>query len=162
MLCPWQEWKHSRLLGVRVAAARRGCGGGAWGLLGAQRLAELAAWLPEFSGRIKKIQRRLWDLLPVVRNHVYHPKFAGSYSIKNVLPAIVPGMTYDGMEVAHGQDAGLAWESLVRGSLDQSERDRIRRALLEYCGQDTLAMVRLLEKLRHTSHRPNDRTNLCS
>jgi predicted RecB family nuclease len=127
-----------------------------------QRLAELAAWLPEFSGRIKKIQRRLWDLLPVVRNHVYHPKFAGSYSIKNVLPAIVPGMTYDGMEVADGQDAGLAWESLVRGSLDQSERDRIRRALLEYCGQDTLAMVRLLEKLRHTSHRPNDRTNLCS
>jgi hypothetical protein len=44
-----------------------------------QRLSELAAWLPEFAGRIKKIQRRLWDLLPVVRNHVYHPKFAGSF-----------------------------------------------------------------------------------
>ncbi len=38
-----------------------------------QRLAELAAWLPEFTGRIKKIQARLWDLLPIVRNHVYHP-----------------------------------------------------------------------------------------
>jgi hypothetical protein len=73
-----------------------------------QRLAELAAWLPEFAGRIKKIQRRLWDLLPVVRNHVYHPNFAGSYSIKNVLPALVPGMTYEGMEVADGTDAGLA------------------------------------------------------
>jgi predicted Zn-dependent protease len=52
------------------------------------------------------------------------------------------------MAVANGQDAGLAWESLVRGGLDQSERDRIKRALLEYCGQDTLAMVKLLEKLR--------------
>jgi predicted RecB family nuclease len=113
-----------------------------------QRLSELAAWIPEFAARIRKIQRRLWDLLPAVRNHVYHPKFAGSYSIKNVLPALVPGMTYEGMEVADGTDAGLAWESLIRGGLDQDERDRIRKALLEYCGQDTLAMVRLLEKLR--------------
>ena len=112
-----------------------------------QRLSELAAWLPEFAGRIKKIQRRLWDLLPVVRSHVYHPKFAGSYSIKNVLPALVPGMTYEGMEVTDGTDAGLAWESLVRGSLDQSEREKTRKALLDYCGQDTLAMVRLVEKL---------------
>jgi len=113
-----------------------------------QRLSDLAAWLPEFSGRIEKIQRRLWDLLPVVRNHLYHPKFAGSYSIKNVLPALVRGMTYEGMEVADGTEAGLAWESLVRGSLDQPERDRIRKALLDYCGQDTLAMVRLAETLR--------------
>lgn len=113
-----------------------------------QRLSELAAWLPEFAGRIKKIQRRLWDLLPVMRNHVYHPKFAGSYSIKNVLPALVPGMTYEGMEVADGTDAGLAWESLLRGGLDQVELDKTRKALLEYCGLDTLAMVRLLERLR--------------
>ena len=40
-----------------------------------QRLLDLASWLPEFSGRIKKIQRRLWDLLPIVRDHVYHPAF---------------------------------------------------------------------------------------
>ena len=113
-----------------------------------QRLSELAAWLPGFAGRIKAIRRRLWDLLPVVRNHVYHPKFAGSYSIKNVLPALVPAMTYEGMEVADGTDAGLAWEALIRGGLDQAERDRIRKALLDYCGQDTLAMVRLLEELR--------------
>jgi hypothetical protein len=116
-----------------------------------QRLSELAAWLPEFAGRIKKIQRRLWDLLPVVRSHVYHPKFAGSYSIKNVLPALVPGMTYEGMEVADGTDAGLAWESMVRGNLDQPERDRIEKALRDYCGQDTLAMVKLVTKLRWIS-----------
>jgi predicted RecB family nuclease len=116
-----------------------------------QRLSELAAWLPEFAGRIEKIQRRLWDLLPVVRNHVYHPRFAGSYSLKAVLPALIPTLTYDGMAVANGQDAGLAWESLVRGSLDQTERDKIRKALLDYCGQDTMAMVKLLEQLRTIS-----------
>jgi len=115
-----------------------------------QRLSELAAWFPELAKRIKKIQSRLWDLLPAVRDHVYHPKFAGSYSIKNVLPALVPGMTYEGMVVGDGTEAGLAWESLVRGTLDQTERDKIRKALLEYCGQDTLAMVKLLEKLQPT------------
>jgi hypothetical protein len=52
------------------------------------------------------------------------------------------------MEVADGQDAGLAWEMLIRGSLDQAEYERIRKALLDYCGQDTLAMVGLLEILR--------------
>jgi hypothetical protein len=75
---------------------------------------------------------------------------AGSYSIKSVLPALVPEMTYEGMEVANGQDAGLAWESLVRGDLACEERERIRKALLEYCRQDTLAMVRLLDKLKLT------------
>ena len=119
-----------------------------------QRLAELATWFPEFAVRIKKIQRRLWDLLPIIRKHVYHPAFAGSYSLKDVLPALVPGMTYAGMEVAEGQGAGIAWESLVRGGLDQAEREKTRKALLDYCGQDTLAMVKLLERLRCSVPRP--------
>jgi hypothetical protein len=116
-----------------------------------QRLSELAAWLPEFLGRIKKIQRRLWDLLRVIRNHFYHPRFAGSYSLKTVLPALVPEMTYAGMVVANGQDAGLAWESLVHGSLEPPERDNIKKALLEYCGQDTLALVKLVGRLQVAS-----------
>ena len=87
-------------------------------------------------------------MLPIVRGHVYHPAFAGSYSLKAVLPALVPELTYEGMTVANGQDAGLAWESLIRGGLDQVERNRIKTALLDYCGQDTLALVRLLERLR--------------
>jgi predicted RecB family nuclease len=113
-----------------------------------QRLSELAAWVPESAERIKNVQSRLFDLLPIVRNHVYHPAFAGSYSLKAVLPALVPEMSYDGMAVANGQDAGLAWESLVRGRLDQAERDRISKALLDYCGQDTLALFKLIESLR--------------
>jgi hypothetical protein len=61
-------------------------------------------------------------------------------------------MSYKGMVVADGQDAGLAWESLIRGGLDQVERDKIKKALLDYCGQDTLALVRLLETLRLVSN----------
>jgi hypothetical protein len=98
------------------------------------------------------MQDRLWDLLPAVRRHVYHPKFAGSYSLRYVLPALVPEMTYEGMEVANGTEAGVAWERLVRGSLDQVEREKTRKALLDYCSQDTLAMVELTEKLRLVSN----------
>jgi hypothetical protein len=108
------------------------------------RFSDLASWFPEFADRINAIQARLFDLLPVVREHTYHPAYAGSFSIKSVLPALVPEMTYDGMEVANGQDAGLAWESLVRGGLSCGERERITKALLDYCALDTLAMVRLL------------------
>ena len=113
-----------------------------------QRLSDLAAWLPEYADRIGTIQSRLFDLLLLVREHVYHPAFAGSYSIKSVLPALVPEMSYEGMEVANGQQAGLAWDALVLGGLNDDERKRIEKALRAYCGQDTLAMVKLLEKLR--------------
>jgi len=115
------------------------------------RLGELAAWLPEFAERIRNIQARFWDLLPVVRNCIYDPAFAGSYSLKSVLPALLPEMTYEGMEVANGQDAGLAWGALVHGGLYCDERERVQKALRACCGQDTLAMVRLLQKLHHIS-----------
>jgi predicted RecB family nuclease len=113
-----------------------------------QRLWELAGWLPEYTQRIRNIQRRLWDLLPVVRNHIYHPAFGGSFSLKAVLPALVPEMTYEGMEVPNGQVAGLAWEAMIRGNCSQAEHQAKRKALLDYCGQDTLALVKLLEALQ--------------
>jgi hypothetical protein len=59
----------------------------------------------------------------------------------------MPEMTYEGMEVADEQAAGLAWESLVGGNCSEAERPQKRKALLEYCGKDTLGMVGLLELL---------------
>jgi predicted RecB family nuclease len=115
-----------------------------------QRLADLASWLPNFSARIKKIQQRLWDLLPIIRDHLYHPAFGGSYSLKSVLPALVPEMTYDGMEVADGRAAGLVWESLIAGRCGQAEGQRKRKALLDYCQQDTLALLALTRRLTAT------------
>ena len=116
-----------------------------------QRLWELAGWLPAYTDRIRGIQRRLWDLLPVVRNHVYHPAFGGSFSLKAVLPALAPEMTYEGMEVPNGQAAGVAWQSMISTGVTDAERQAKRKALLEYCGQDTLALVKLLEALRTAS-----------
>ncbi len=127
-------------------AADLGRSAASWG---PSSLAELNAAPPR--GTDQEIQSRLWDLLPAIRNHFYHPAFAGSYSLKDVLPALIPAMTYQNMAVANGQAAGLAWESLVRGGLDQAERERTRTALLDYCGKDTLALVRLVDNLRLAS-----------
>jgi len=111
-------------------------------------LESLAEWFPKYRNEITDIQKRLWDLLPVMRDHVYHSAFCGSFSLKSVLPALVPEMSYDGMEVAEGNDAGLAWEKMVHSKVGSAERKRLREALLTYCKQDTLAMVRLLNVLR--------------
>jgi hypothetical protein len=116
-----------------------------------QRLSDLANWMPEYAAQIAKIQARLWDLLPFVREHVYHPEFHGSFSLKAVLPALVHGFSYENMEVSHGGEAGLAWDQMVRGDLNAEERQRLKMALLAYCRQDTLAMVRVLESLKSLS-----------
>ena len=113
-----------------------------------QRLSELANWLPEYRERIENIRGRLWDLWPFVKKHVYHPEFRGSFSIKSVLPALVPEMTYEGMEVADGGEAALAWDQMIAAEFDPSERQRLKSALLTYCRQDTLAMARILAALR--------------
>jgi len=112
------------------------------------RLNELAGWFPAYAGRIKRVQKRLWDLLPVVREHVYHPKFRGSFSIKSVLPALVPGMTYTGMGVADGAQAGVAYLKMLQEDTPKLEKKRIRSNLLQYCEQDTLAMVMLIDSLK--------------
>ena len=63
------------------------------------QLTDLARWLPRYAKRIERVRGRLWDLLPVVKQHVYDPAFAGSFSLKSVLPALVPEMTYEDMAV---------------------------------------------------------------
>ena len=57
---------------------------------------------------LSRAMARLWDLWPFVKKHVYHPQFQGSFSLKAVLPGLAPGFSYEGMEVSHGDEAGLA------------------------------------------------------
>ena len=54
---------------------------------------------------------------------MYHPEFHGSFSLKAVLPALVHGFSYEGMEVSHGGEAGLVWDHMVRGNSNPEERN---------------------------------------
>lgn len=88
------------------------------------------------------------DLMVLFRSRdVYCWQMKGSYSIKEVLPALVPDLSYEGLEVAHGRMAMEAYHRMC-ATEEPQEVERIRTALLEYCKLDTIAMVRILERLR--------------
>lgn len=108
------------------------------------RLNELADWFPKYKAKIQAVQDRFWDLLAAVRSYVYHPKFEGSYSLKAVLPALLPDLGYQDLDIAQGGDASLAYEQLVKGDLSATEQNKIRENLLKYCERDTYAMYALV------------------
>ena len=105
-------------------------------------LGELAEALPHLKNEIEATRARLYDLLAVVHDSFYHPGFGGSFSIKAVLPVLVPSLTYEGLEVGDGQEASAAYGRLI-GPGTAEARDAIAAALLAYCALDTRAMVRV-------------------
>ena len=105
---------------------------------------------PDLSERLKNIISNIRDLMvPFQKGHYVTPSMNGSYSIKYVLPALVPEMAqaYKQLDgVQNGGEAMNAYAGLAM--MKEEEQERIRHALLEYCKLDTLAMVRVLNKLR--------------
>ena len=111
----------------------------------------LAEAVPAHADALRRINDRIVDLLPIVRDHVYDLAFHGSFSLKKVLPALVPSLSYGDLEVKEG---GRAMALLAQLLLDPERIggddavETLRRQLLAYCERDTLAMVRLAEALR--------------
>jgi hypothetical protein len=110
------------------------------------RLEELGRWLPAYRDLLSEARQKLWDLLPVLRRNVYHPHFCGSYSLKSVLPALMPSMPYEDLPVSDGLQAGHTWLRLLSEN-NTGERARLRKALLAYCAQDTIALDCILQIL---------------
>lgn len=106
--------------------------------------------VPELASPLGEVDARILDLLPVVRDHVYHPAFAGRFSLKSVLPALVPSLAYDDLAVTGGALASMRWGRLLfdAESLAPEDRDRMRGELAAYGERDTLGMVHLVRRLR--------------
>lgn len=119
----------------------------------ADRLKELADAFPKYAEHLLAIAENLIDLeVPFKNKSYYVPDMRGKSSIKVVLPALVPEMekAYKELElVQNGSDAMNVFPLLV--DMKQEEKDRYRCALLKYCELDTLAMVKVLEKLKEVS-----------
>lgn len=110
---------------------------------------QLAEAVPALAPSLREIASRLVDLLPIVRNHVYHPDFCGSFGLKSVLPTLVPELRYDDLEIGDGGTASLELERLLFnvGALKPEARGRLRSNLRRYCHQDTLGLVKVLGRL---------------
>jgi len=112
------------------------------------RLKEIADAFPEKRSEIECLINNIRDLMiPFRDKSLYHWQFDGSYSIKVVLPAIVPELSYDNLDISDGGEASSAWLRMVQSN-DDEEKSGIRKQLLQYCGLDTLAMVKILEKMK--------------
>lgn len=115
------------------------------------RIKELAALFPDLRDELLSLLDRFVDLIaPFRRLGYYHPDFNGSFSIKSVLPALFPDdpeLDYSRLEI---HDGGMAMDTFANLHLlkDSNQREKIRKDLLAYCQLDTLAMVRIWEKLK--------------
>jgi len=108
------------------------------------RILELADRYPNLSRALLGIHARVVDLLPIARNRYYHPSQHGSWSIKAVLPAVVPELSYDKLDGVN--DGGAAMDVFCEAIQPGTSKERksvIERQLLAYCRLDTFAMVRL-------------------
>lgn len=118
-----------------------------WSGFEQSRLKEIAEAIPRYASPIRKVIDRMVDLLPLAREHYYHPDMRGSWSIKSVLPTIAPELAYDDLDVADGQQAQEAFRRILLQQESEVQRESVRQALLAYCERDTLAMVRITAKL---------------
>ena len=105
---------------------------------------------PQYTANIDLRLKRFVDLmLPFQSRSYYHPAMKNSYSIKNLLHALVPDLSYTNLKISSGSIAMVAFEHL------QTETDlfkiiETRENLLEYCKLDTLSMVKIFEILEKT------------
>lgn len=111
----------------------------------------LIAKFPEHKASLTKIRDNLVDLeKPFSSKVLYKKEMQGRSSIKYVLPALYPDceeLSYKNKRVSDGAMAALSYMTLK--SLDKTERHKLKKDLLDYCGLDTFAMVKLLESLEN-------------
>lgn len=112
------------------------------GILGA-----MIDWFPEYAHQIQSIVDRIWDLELIFKNHYMDYRFSGLTSFKDVLPVLIPSMSYQDLFVHSGNDAQAVWNNMIVLPGGE-EKTRLISNLKEYCGQDTLGMVEIYRVLK--------------
>ncbi|MEI6835684.1 MAG: DUF2779 domain-containing protein [Candidatus Falkowbacteria bacterium] len=111
--------------------------------------AALAKRHPDDAAFLNDINERVYDLIDIFQKQFYvHHGFKGKTSIKNVLPVLVPDLSYKSLEIQKGDVAMEAWYEMVFGDLTPEEKTIISKNLLDYCCLDTYAMYAIWQKLR--------------
>jgi hypothetical protein len=109
----------------------------------------MARFSPEHHDELMALVTRLVDPLLVIREHVYDTGFAGSFSLKKVAPALCgQEFSYENLSVADGTAAQRAFTELINPATDEMRKMELNESMLEYCRQDTLAMVKLVDWMR--------------
>lgn len=109
---------------------------------------EMARIYPQYKEMLQNINQRIVDLSDIFSKQMYVDyRFKGSWSLKNVLPILAPGISYKGMSISNGTSAMLKWKELVYNQTSLKEKNAVHENLLRYCELDTYAMIKVLEEL---------------
>jgi hypothetical protein len=112
----------------------------------------MAGRAPGRGPTIERMNSMFYDLMDVFKKQYYvHPAFKGSVSVKYVLPALVPELSYKELGIRGGAQASEAWWAMV-SSMDASEREMIAKDLKQHCGLDTYAMYAIWKHLHEIVH----------
>ncbi len=113
---------------------------------------EMAEMFPEFKKFLENVNSRVSDLMePFAKGFFADKDFFGSASIKNILPVLVPSLSYKGLDIQEGASAQRLWMEAVLKNNSSINKEKLFADLVEYCKLDTLAMVeifRVLENLK--------------
>lgn len=124
------------------------------------RINELAVRYQDLAASLESIAARLFDLLPLTREHYYHPAMMGSWSIKSVLPTVAPELDYSKLAGAkNGGQAQGDYLNMIDPKSDAAKKEALRNGLLVYCERDTEAMVSLTAFFQSESMFKKDQRN---
>lgn len=113
---------------------------------------QLGEHLPDYKNFMEDVNNRVIDLMVPFygKTTMYdHPEFMGSASIKYVLPALVPHLSYKEMHIQEGGTASDTWNRIVSGEYSEEDKNMKTQALKDYCHLDTLAMVEIWRVLNN-------------
>jgi len=111
-------------------------------------ITQLKNSLPDLAEPLSRILDRLVDLHPIVKEHYYHPDMQGSWSIKNILPAMIPELSYKDLDgINAGMAASNAYLEIIDPTTPPERKAQLEKELLAYCHLDTLAMVKVAQRL---------------
>ena len=112
---------------------------------------QLVAMYEEFSDHLMQVHNNIQDLMiPFQNKNYYTPEMRGSYSIKKVLPALDAEMAnaYNDLDLVSNGSEAMNIYPMLKDMKNEKEKELYKKALLEYCKLDTLAMVKILDKLK--------------
>lgn len=130
------------------------------------RLKELSYIFPKYKEKLDFINNMVFDLLDIVKTNkklfmelgfneqesslfnYYHINLDGSFSIKKVLP-LFSNLSYKDLNVSNGVEALVTYSKFDK--MEKREYINAYNSLVEYCKQDTWAMVEILHGLQNLS-----------
>lgn len=111
---------------------------------------EMAELNPAYLAFLESVNSRIYDLMDIFKkNYCVYPNFKGSNSIKDVLPVLVPELSYKSLEIQNGAVAMISWHKMVYEDCQTTEIDSIYNCLCEYCKLDTYSMYKIWEYLNN-------------